>query len=781
MLQPQTKTHRLSDPIAACGDRLYIICSQNGLFPDTWGGHVPREMWGVWAHPIKLLDGFWFGLSAGADDAPQWLLEARACRAGVGGYTEFDYEMGPLSVTRRDMALDGLAGAVITLTLHMREHQPGLITLHALFRSDLRPAWLGEEQGWTDGPDTVHAHEDVCLFHDTNQPWACAVSATRAPDAISSGNDLWAAQQTSGQGISAFMRYTLETDDKGVATISFFIAGSENNKGEMNALATLQRLRADWADLAAAKMEHYRTIATTSQVTTPDAALNEAMGWSKLIAHMLLRRTPTEGGGVGAGLPEYPWWFGIDTEYAVLPMLQSGQFELVRETLLSLQRWSQQYNPTEPGRVLHELSTTGVAFNKGNMVETLAFTRAVHQYWLWTGEHDFLEQMYVFCKQGVLDYALGQNDADGDLCPAGRSIIETLEMHAGFEVIDVAAYTWEALLRLADMAAALGDDSTRVDALDKAARLASHIRTHWWLDDAGLFADVRASVDQVEGVLTHLEQTAREQSWLLDALSQVLTAQRLFAPLLAQYHDQPRTIDLPWLLRHWVVFCPVEVGLATPEQAQRVLQRMYSAEFGNAWGMYLHPERHDVMSINTGLLALATARYGQVDAALDTVHKLVRAFSYRTPGAVSEALPDQWCFLQLWSNVGLVSPVVECFLGIEPRAAERRLRIAPNLPSTWAGAEVRRLRMGDTFMDVRFSRDQQGVRVEVGGASGWTLELGAVLPPGATLRDVRLNGQPVTWRTEQTHAGTCALCVCDAHAGAGHDSHTIVCTVEFEA
>ena len=26
---------------------------------------------------------------------------------------------------------------------------------------------------------------------------------------------------------------------------------------------------------------------------------------------------------MGAGLPEYPWWFGIDTEYAVLPMLQA--------------------------------------------------------------------------------------------------------------------------------------------------------------------------------------------------------------------------------------------------------------------------------------------------------------------------------------------------------------------------------------------------------------------------------------------------------------------------
>src|SRR4030095_2748583 len=169
-----------------------------------------------------------------------------------------------------------------------------------------------------------------------------------------------------------------------------------------------------------------------------------------------------------------------DTEYAVLPMLQSGQFELVRDTLHLLKRWSLQHNAGEPGRVLHEMSTTGVVFNAGNMVETLAFTRAVHQYWLWTADRAFLAEMSPFCKQGVLDYALGRHDPDGDLCPSGRSIIETLDMHAGFEVIDVAAYTWEALTRLIDMAGVVGDDGITPELQAKADRLAKLIRDEWW-------------------------------------------------------------------------------------------------------------------------------------------------------------------------------------------------------------------------------------------------------------------------------------------------------------
>ncbi|HET6658414.1 MAG TPA: glycogen debranching protein, partial [Rubrobacter sp.] len=50
----------------AAGDRAYVIGSEDGRFPPM-GWHIRGEMGGVWAHPIKLLDGYWFAL----DD--QWI------------------------------------------------------------------------------------------------------------------------------------------------------------------------------------------------------------------------------------------------------------------------------------------------------------------------------------------------------------------------------------------------------------------------------------------------------------------------------------------------------------------------------------------------------------------------------------------------------------------------------------------------------------------------------------------------------------------------------------
>jgi len=474
----------------------------------------------------------------------------------------------------------------------------------------------------------------------------------------------------------------------------------------------------------ASKQAQCQAILEVSQITTPDDPLNQAIAWSKLINQMFVRDVPGVGRGLGAGLPEYPWWFSIDVGYAALPMLQSGQFELVRDALRFLKTQSERHNADEPGRVIHELSSTGVVFNKGNMVEAPIFTRAVHQYWLWSGDDAFLAEMYPFCKTSLLDYALGQHDPDGDLCPSGRSVVETVEMHAGFEAIDVAAYTSEALGRLADMARAVGDLSLADVLAEKSARLSQQIRREWWLEDEGLFADVRASLDEVERVLGDLKRCIAEQDWLsLDQQRAVEAARRLFAPGFARHARARRDVDLPWLLRHWVVLCPLETGIATPEQAARVLARLQSAEFSNAWGMYLHPERHDVMSINTGLLALSAARYGHADEALSVIAKLVRAFGYRTPGAVSEALPDAWCFLQLWSNVGLVAPVVECFLGIQPRAAEHTLFIRPRLPAAWSWAEVKRLRVGEACFDIRVERDAMGYRVNVAGDDGWRVVL----------------------------------------------------------
>lgn len=63
------------------------------------------------------------------------------------------------------------------------------------------------------------------------------------------------------------------------------------------------------------------------------------------------------GRGLGAGLPEYPWWFGCDNGYALRGALASGRFELAKQTVELLARASAEANGN--GRIVRELSGTG--------------------------------------------------------------------------------------------------------------------------------------------------------------------------------------------------------------------------------------------------------------------------------------------------------------------------------------------------------------------------------------------------------------------------------------
>jgi hypothetical protein len=176
------------------------------------------------------------------------------------------------------------------------------------------------------------------------------------------------------------------------------------------------------------------------------------------------------------------------------------------------------------------------------------------------------------------------------------------------------------------------------------------------------------------------------------------------------------------------------------------------------WGMVLHPERRDVMSVNTGLLALAEARYGRLDQALRLVRKTASALDLRTPGAISEALPDRWCFLQLWSAVGIISPLVEGVFGVAPCAADRRLRVVSSLPAGWDHAELRNVRIGKDHFDIRLALHDGVFQTDVAGSGRFDLQVGWVIPEGSVVSRVELDGRAVQWQVQPGPRGQEVVC-----------------------
>jgi glycogen debranching enzyme len=466
---------------------------------------------------------------------------------------------------------------------------------------------------------------------------------------------------------------------------------------------------------------------------------------------MLERNVPGIGRGIAAGLPDHPWWIGNDTAYATLALVASGQFELALASLRNVLRYSEIVNGD--GAVVHEILTQGHVHDNGLLVEIPLFVRACYHAFRWTGDRAFLQDVYGFCKRGLLDALLRKHDPDGNLCASGKGLVETRELQrgGGMKTLDIAAYTYEALVCLAELAAEINDQASIPHLRSMAMRLAAHLNSAWWIEEEGLYGDISISASALRA--SHEEMRAEKAFWPGD-LTELEHSDRLLDRFAQQHGSSAEALQVerPWLLKHMIAAIPIETGLAPPARAHRVLRRLESAEFNGPWGIYLNPETQRVtMTLPDTLMAAAEARYGRMDQALGYCHKIAQAIARRMPGACSEILPDGGCFVQAWSGYGTIWPVVHFFLGLRPDAAHRRIHCIPHLPAAWSQARLQHVRVGSADLTIQVSRTEQDLQMTVE-----TSDPSYEVIPGCTcsMKDARepqsvtLNGTPVSFTLE---------------------------------
>lgn len=744
------RTEDLEHPYVTAGNRVYSVANQHGEFPEI-GWRQPSEMSGVWDHPLKLLDGFWLGISFGPADLAgpggkiHWLTQASRWRM-TPGQVEIAYQHPKVEIIRREYGVDDYEGMLIHLELINRSRKPLPLTLHFLARTDLRLAWLGKDRLlWRDGRDeAVYLDELACVAaYNTANPAYVLFGAQRRPTAVAMGNELWATQKTEGEGISGRLSYQLNLPAGSAEEVMFLIAGS--NRSSEAAVATYRHLQAHAGELCARQRQRYQQILERNALYSDDELMDTAFGWAKVLLQMLERNVPEIGQGLAAGLPDYPWWFGNDTAYAVLPLLASGQFELALHSLRTLARHSEAVNGD--GAVVHEILTQGRVHHNGLLVETPLFLRACYYAFRWTGDRDFLREVYNFCKRGLLDVVLGKHDLDGSLCATGRGLVDTRELQhgTGMKTLDIASYTYEALLCLAELAEEAGDEAIVPDLREKARRLHAFVNSAWWMEEEGLYGDIYTSADTLAA--SHQRLRAERPLWTDDLAEMERTA-----ALLTRFTEQygPGEADLkrerPWLLKHMIAATPMETGLATPEHAEQALKRLESDEFNGPWGIYSNPGtlRYS-MTLPNSLMAAAEAHYGRMDQALEYCYKIASTIGQRMPGAYSDLPPDGGCFIQAWSTYGIIWPVVRYFLGFQPDAAKRRARFVPQLPSSWHTARLHDVRVGSARMNLSVNSTEKELQLTLETSDpSYEITLGWVWLPGREPLSIMLNGTQVS-------------------------------------
>jgi hypothetical protein len=555
-------TNRLQDRReVAAGQRSYIEGFQDGRFYAN-GWHSTGEMGGVWAPPLKLVDGVWFGIG------DEWVGQATKFSSGWG-YTRFDLpDAGGLHLQRTDVAPDANRAALFALQMTNPTSADKTVTVKVDAHSELMGAYpwgfsgvtpnasdnLADHGEYTDG--ALRFTDDGALPGAPVHHYAALVASNQDPasgEAAASGGGFRGPQPGHkcigdetpapmpsacddgpfGKGTGGELRYEVTIPAGAAKTLWVAVAGSD--KGLADAQKQLDGALQDPAGALAAKVAARDKLSKWSQVSLPgDELLQNAIDWGKqnladttqTASDLQIRWTnqgkqfPPPLGTVdharwfGAGYPDYPWIFATDGEYTNFAAVALGQFDTAKDHLRALRDISEVLN-NHSGIVVHEAvsdgsiwfghdsqttAADGTKTNDFNTDETVKFPSAVALIWRWTGDNRFRDEMYDFAKRNlqVVDRRL---DIDHDGWPEGSGNVERTGM--GPEKLDNGVYYVRSLYDLADMARSKHDGRTFAWATNLARKLQRQFEGTWWDTAAQQYADSLVDPGNVQSFQKH--------------------------------------------------------------------------------------------------------------------------------------------------------------------------------------------------------------------------------------------------------------------------------------
>lgn len=708
------KTEYLNSPMVTAGDRLYMVGHQDGSFPPL-GWHIQGEMGGIWNHPIKLMDGFDITISIGNETLTLNKATQFTNYPFANKHTFNGKEKG-LEIERWQFVPDGKEGMVVQLLIKNIDASEKELDINFTAYSDLRPTWLGERTNMIDGKDKSTFKKDLGLviFKDENNPWFSII-----------GSDLYTEAALLGlydfnnpNGASEKLLYNIKLSKNETKAVNFYITGSYISEEE--ALTTYKDLQNNWPNYLTQKRKRYETLANKTKLTTPDTTLNQAFEWLKYNCDWLVRDVPEIGSGITAGIPDYPWWFGVDSEYALEGYMAIGQTDVVYNTIHLLDSVSNAVNGN--GRIIHEMSTNGAVFNPGNINETPQFASLIWKIYQWNGDKAFLQKYFPTIEKG-LNWLLKENDANKNLFPDGFGMMEIHGMDS--EMIDVAAYTQKAFADASNIALELGEGKKARQYQLLAGQLEGKINTEFWSEEFNSYADFIGTDEQALRLIEDaiIRADTLNKPWAVAELKQTREA------ILKNPSKDPR----PFVLHHnWVVNTPMQVGIAPPDKALKALTT--AEKYVNPFGMFVTGIDRDesagsdegsfkgskifsytgaVMTLPTGVQVVAENNYGRPDQALNYLKRMTRTFSYALPGSIYEVSPDYGMMTQAWNIYSYAVPIVEQFFGLQPDAAHKRVVITPQMPSEWNEASLENVQVGNNEISVYFSKKDGKTTIQV--------------------------------------------------------------------
>ncbi|MGH7258959.1 MAG: amylo-alpha-1,6-glucosidase, partial [Nitrospiraceae bacterium] len=414
-----------------------------------------------------------------------------------------------------------------------------------------------------------------------------------------------------------------------------------------------------------------------------------------------------------AGVPWFVTLFGRDSLITALQTLAYDP-DIARDTLQLLARYQGQrvdhWRDEEPGKILHELRVGELARLHeiphtpyyGTIDATPLFLVLVSRHADWTGDLELFKELRPNIEQ-ALEWIDQYGDGDGDgyleydsttkhglinqgWKDSGDAIVtaEGTLAQPPISLVEVQGYVYMAKHSIAELYDRTGEKERAADLRRQADELRRQFNRDFWLEDKGFFALALEADDRPCAVIS---SNPGQALW---------------------------------------------TGIVDTDKAGKVVDRLLEPDLYNGWGIRTlshHERRYNPIGYHLGtvwphdnaLIAAGCRRYGFGAAAKRIFLGLLEAAMgfdhYRLPEVFAGFPREEYgvpvhypvaCHPQAWA-AGSIPYLLETMLGLQPHAFEQRLDIVnPDLPPLISWLEMRRLKVGQSVVDLRFERKADG-------------------------------------------------------------------------
>lgn len=707
-------------PYLVTGHKLYMIGSQDGLFPER-GEHMPYEMWGIWMPPIKVLNGVWLKVDGGlVSDAVSY--EQFPYAASFFFRKESEWELERFQFVPQEEKGFIMDVTITNLSSRDREYEIGLGV-----QSNLMPVWLAERAGIEDSCDTAAfgRKDKRLIFTDTCNPWTAVVGSSMAVE-CKEGAQIPVERRENDKTCYCEVSGKAAVKAGGRKTVTFCFAFSENSVRE--AQDTLEKLMSGKESFLLEKQSVYRQIDEKAQLCWPgQPGFEEMYRWTKYINDWIIRDVEHTGKGVVAGYAEFPWWFGNDTNYIVPALLMQGDYEICKSTLRLIRDKSMEVNGN--GRVVHEISSNGIVYYEGMTTETPQFADTVWTIYQWSGDRGFLEEMYGFCDMGMkwiesiceegLPRGYGISEIAGLDCFCCDTAILTVR---GYEIMSL-------------MSRALGREDAAAEYAEKQRRTWELFQKEFYLPEYGLYGDMAGSREEImeradtwrytlrSFPITEEEKIMGESSCRKDKSPEDAEGKKRLKKRMEGVMEEACKMEAGerkafylFGLAHSVI--PVEFGYLEGKEAEKIFDAQKTVNKRE------HVRIENMMPFGIGREMIGLGRIKRLEEIVSAIRKVADGFSRVMPGATNEIYPEQGCFVQAWNSLATMWPYANSIFGITPDAYRKKLTLNPCTGPAVEGIALRRVPVGGELFDFEYHRDGQEDIVSVKRPSAeWRVEL----------------------------------------------------------